>query len=228
MSKTTLSVKSIPAHIDNYTKERTIPISEITIHHMAANSTVEQCGALWQTVGRNGSSHYGINGTNIGQYVDEADTAWCNGNWAANCRAVSIEVANSPEVSGKTYAEITKVGDKLGWPVTDASLSTLIKLVADISKRNKLHPLVFGKSLTWHSMYSATGCPGPYLTSKLQYITDEANKLNQVAENAGKPAMYGVAKQVIALSDKKKAEEYAAKLNAEDDDKVYYKVIEIN
>lgn len=43
----------------------------------------------------------------------------------------------------------------------------------------------------------------------------------------GPTARYGVAKQVIALSDKEAAEQYAAKLNREEKDKVYYKVIDI-
>lgn len=232
MSKTSLTVKSIPAHTGNYTKGRTAPISEICLHHMAAAASVEQCGAGWATAGRNGSSHFGVNGASIAQYVDESDTAWCNGNWAANCRAISIEVANSPEITGKTYDETTKNGNRLGWPVTDASLATLIKLVADISKRNNLHPLVCGKSLTWHNMYAATACPGPYLTSKLQYITDEANKLNSKTETplAGDDKIvYGVVRQIIALTGKKKAQSYADQLNAQEADKKnnLYKIMEI-
>ena len=35
-----------------------------------------------------------------------------------------------------------------------------------------------GKNLTWHSMFTNTTCPGDYLRSKMQYIADEANKIN--------------------------------------------------
>lgn len=224
--------KSIPAIDSNYTKGRETPISEIVLHHMAGNLTVEQCGKLWQTVGRKGSSHYGVSGSNVGKYVDESDTAWCNGNWAANCRSISIETANSPEVTGATYAETVKNGDKLGWPVTNETLQTLIDLVADIALRNKLHPLVCGKSLKWHSIYAATACPGPYLTSKLQYITDEANKINSKSETPlldDDKILCGVVRQVIALTGTKKAQAYADKLNAQEPDKknAIYKVIEI-
>lgn len=218
MSTSTLVTKSIPANTGNYTKGRTKSISEITVHHMAGNLTVDQCGALWQIAGKSVSSHYGVQYGNIGQYVDEANTAWCNGNWDANCRAVTIEAANS--------CSATK-GDDLGWPISDDTLETLINLVADIAKRNDLHPLVCGKTLTWHSMYKATACPGPYLMSKMQYICDEANKINEAAEQTGSGALYGVVKQVIALSDKSNAEAYAAKLNAQGESDAYYKVIEI-
>ena len=53
----------------------------------------------------------------------------------------------------------------------------MIKLCADIAKRNKLGKLVKGKNLTWHKMYANTDCPGPYLMSKLDYIVKEANKI---------------------------------------------------
>jgi len=92
------------------------------------------------------------------------DTAWANSNWEANCRSVSIETSNS--ATG---------GD---WPVSDAALNSLIRLCADIAKRNKLGKLVKGKNLCWHSMYAATTCPGNYLRSKIDYIAREANKLN--------------------------------------------------
>lgn len=170
MGKSSLATLSVPAYSGNYTKGRTnkgkkVSISEITIHHMAGIMTSIQCGALWQKVGRKGSSHYGIgNDGAIANYVDESNTAWCNSNWASNCRAVTIETSNS-----------STGGD---WSVSDEALNSLIKLVADIAKCNNLGTLVVGKNLTWHSMYTSTTCPGNYLRSKMQYIADEANKIN--------------------------------------------------
>ena len=157
--------KQIPAYVGNYTKNRARygKISEITVHHAAGIVSVDALGNLWQTKGRAGSSHYGVSGAQIGQYVSEDDIAWTNSNWAANCRAVTIEVSNS--------------SDAPNWEVSDTSLQTLVKLVADIARRNGLFPLVVGKTLTYHSMYTATVCPGPYLKKKLQWVCDEANKL---------------------------------------------------
>lgn len=165
MSNSTLAKVTVPAYSGNYTKGRESKISEITIHHMAGVATAQGCGEEFQAVGREGSAHYGIgNDGTIALYVDEANTAWANSNWASNSRAVTIEVSNSK-----------KGGD---WPVSDAALASLIKLVADIAKRNGLGTLVKGKNLCWHSMYTATTCPGPYLLSKMDYIVSEANKLN--------------------------------------------------
>lgn len=213
-------VKKIPALLGNYAKNRAgKSISEITIHHAAGNISVDAIGAMWQTPGRQVSSHYGINGVMVAQYIDEKDTSYCNGNLLANQRAVTIEVANS--LSGKS-------ADSAGWPITEDSLSTLIELVADIAKRNNMGLLVAGKSLTWHSMYRATACPGPFLLSKIPYIADEANKINSEINkdkayykviNITLPdgtKGYGVMRQLGAYKNKINAEAHALKLNQEE------------
>lgn len=151
----------------NYTESRAAQgysLKKITIHHMAGNLTVQQLGALWQNPARNGSSTYGVQGDNIGQYVLEDDVPWTDSNWASNCSSITIETANS--------------GGAPNWPVADNTLATLIRLVADIASRRGLGKLVKGQNLTWHSMYAATACPGPYLLSKMDYIVQEANKIN--------------------------------------------------
>lgn len=166
MAVSPLATESYPAYAGNYSgPEARTNITEVTVHHMAGILSAAQCGAIFQRPGRNGSSHYGI-GVNgeIGWYVDENCVAWTNSNWPSNQRAVTIETSNC-EIGGD-------------WKVSDASLKSLIKLVADIAKRNGLGTLVPGKNLTWHSMYASTSCPGPYLLSKMQYIADEANKIN--------------------------------------------------
>lgn len=166
MAVSSLATESYPAYTGNYSgPEARTNITEVTVHHMAGVLSAAQCGAIFQRPGRNGSSHYGIglNGE-IGWYVDENCVAWTNSNWPSNQRAVTIETSNC-EIGGD-------------WKVSDASLNSLIKLVADIAKRNGLGTLVPGKNLTWHSMYASTDCPGPYLRSKMQYIADEANKIN--------------------------------------------------
>lgn len=180
MAYSPLATERVPAHTNNYTKGRYVDfytasnkgikptqlskISEITIHHMSGKLTARRCGELFQAPGRGGSSHYGIGyDGQIACYVDENDTAWTNSNWASNCRAVTIETSNDINA--------------YPWSVSDASLKSLIKLVADIAKRNNLGTLVKGKNLTWHKMYGNTDCPGDYLLGKMDYIVSEANKL---------------------------------------------------
>ena len=164
MSKSPLATVFVAADPSNYTKGRNTSIKAVTLHHMAGRCTAQRCGEFWQDPARNASSTYGIgyNGE-IGCYLDESDTPWTNSNWDSNSCSVTIEVANE-----------YKGGD---WKITDASLNSLIKLVADIAVRNHLGTLVKGKNLTWHSMFSNTNCPGPYILSKLDYIIAEANKI---------------------------------------------------
>lgn len=187
MSKSGLATISVPAYEGNFTYGRSgRKIEAVTIHHMAGKLTAEQCGRIFQQVGRYGSSHYGIgyNGE-IASYVDEENTAWTNSNWDSNCKSVTIETSNS-EIGGS-------------WPVSDASLNALIKLVADIAKRNGLGTLVPGQNLTWHSMFADTTCPGDYLRSKMQYIADEANKLNApTPEPTPSKSVDELAQEVIA------------------------------
>lgn len=164
MSKSSLVNVNVPAYEGNYTKGRSgRSIEAITIHHMAGRLTAEQCGRIFQAKGRYGSSHYGVGyDGSIANYVDEEDTAWTNSNWDSNCKSVTIETSDNDN----------------SWYVNDITLNALIKLVADIAKRRGLGTLVPGKNLTWHSMFTSTTCPGDYLRSKMQYIADEANKIN--------------------------------------------------
>ena len=164
MSKSSLVQVVVPAGEGNYTKGRSgRSIEAITIHHMAGRLTAEQCGRIFQAKGRYGSSHYGVGyDGSIANYVDEENTAWTNSNWDSNCKSVTIETSDNDT----------------SWYVNDTTLNSLIKLVADIAKRNSLGTLVPGKNLTWHSMFTSTDCPGDYLRSKMQYIADEANKIN--------------------------------------------------
>lgn len=168
MGNSKLISATYPAYQGNYTKGRSgKKIEAITIHHMAGRLTAKRCGAIFQRPGREGSSHYGIGyDGKIALYVDESNTAWTNSNWDSNCKSVTIETSD----------------DNSNWYVNDTTLNSLIKLVADIAKRNNLGKLVKGKNLTWHSLVADKGretdCPGDYLRSKIQYIADEANKIN--------------------------------------------------
>ena len=166
MAISPLATERYPAYSGNYTVGRPQgPINHITVHHMAGVLSARQCGGIFQTPGRNASSHYGIgNDGEIANYVDESDTAWCDSNWNSNCTTVSIETSDC-ELGGD-------------WPIGDAAYNSLIRLVADIAKRNGLGKLVPGQNLCWHSMYAATTCPGDFLRARMQNIADEANRIN--------------------------------------------------
>lgn len=142
-------------------------ISKITIHHMAGNLSIEQCGEVFAPLSRGGSSNYGIGSDGrIGMYVEEKNRAWTSSNALNDNMAVTIEVAN--DVIG---------GD---WHVSDKALASLIDLCVDICKRNGIKSLNFtgdkNGNLTMHKYFAATACPGAYLESKFPYIANEVNK----------------------------------------------------
>ena len=151
----------------NRTSPRKKPIRKITIHHMAGNLTVEQCGAVFAPTSRRASSNYGI-GTDgrIGMYVEEKDRAWTSSSPDNDNQAVTIEVANNT------------LGPN--WTVSDKAMTSLIDLCVDICKRNGIQRINFTGdktgNLTMHCYFKSTLCPGPYLKSKFPYIASEVNK----------------------------------------------------
>lgn len=190
MGNSSLVNVKVPAHTNNYTVGRSgRNIEMIAIHHMAGILTAKQCGGIFQNGSRKASSNYGIGkDAEVGLYVDEANTSYCNSNWDSNCKSVTIETSNC-EIGGD-------------YPVSEAVLNKLIQLVADIAKRNNLGKLVKGKNVVWHRMYAATTCPGNYLLNKMDYIVEEANKINNQTssnpETSNKKSNEEIANEVIA------------------------------
>lgn len=192
----------------NYTKispnsnPRTKKISKITIHHMAANATVERCGDEFSKPSREASSNYGIDSKGrVGLYVEEKNRAWTSGNKDNDHQAVTIEVAND-EIGGN-------------WHVSDTALAKLIELCVDICKRNGIKKLNYTGdktgNLTMHKWFQATVCPGPYLESKFPYIANEVNKrLTTPETTTSKKTVYCV--QVGAFSKKQNADNLLSNL----------------
>lgn len=142
--------------------------THIVIHHMAGNLSVEDCGALFSRSSTQASSNYGVdNKGHVGLYVYESDRSWATASREIDSKAVTIEVAND---SGEP-----------DWHVSDTALRKTIELCADICKRNGISKLIYtgnkSGNLHMHKWYASTACPGPYLSSKFEYIAAEVNKL---------------------------------------------------
>lgn len=176
-----MSNSTLVSHVaisPNSNNPRQYPITKITIHHMAGNLTVEQCGNVFASEARQASSNYGI-GTDarVGLYVDESNRAWTSANWDNDHRSITIEVAND-EVGGN-------------WHVSDVALARTIELCVDICRRNDIKALNFtgdaNGNLTMHKMFAATSCPGPYLESKFPYIAEQVNNALNGTAHASRP-----------------------------------------
>jgi hypothetical protein len=156
----------------NKTINRNHKIDTITIHHMAGNLTVEQCGEEFAPKSRQASANYGIGSDGrIGLYVEEKDRSWATSSPDNDHRAITIEVAN----------DNTKT-----WTISDKAYKSLVSLCVDICKRNGIAELkwegdknLVGKvdrqNMTVHRWFAATLCPGDYLYKLHSQIAKDVN-----------------------------------------------------
>lgn len=173
----------------NITKNKTSPrnhtIDTITIHCIVGQWTAKEGCDYFAHTDRECSTNYvvGKDGS-IGLSVDEADRSWCSSNAANDHRAVTIEVASD---TAHPYA------------VTDAAYNALIKLVADICKRNGIRKLLWRgdksligqvdkQNMTVHRWFDSKACPGEYLYSRHGEIAEKVNKLLGAGADAPAPA----------------------------------------
>ena len=153
--------------VKGHSNPRNREIGGITIHQNAGVASVQNLLDYAYNTTRQMSFNYCVNDYDVGLCVEEKNRAWTSSNAANDHRCVTIEVCNS-STGGQ-------------WPISDASMETLIKLCADICKRNGIPKLYFdgttNGTLTRHNMFANTNCPGPYIEAHTQYICDEVNKL---------------------------------------------------
>ena len=150
-------------------------IDTVSIHCVVGQCTVEALGSIFASASKQASSNYGIGyDGRIGMYVEEKDRSWCTSSKANDNRAVTIEVASDT---------------KHPYRVNDAAYKSLIKLLADICRRNGIKKLVWstdknnrinhrnGCNMTVHRDFANKACPGDYLYNLHGQIADEVNKI---------------------------------------------------
>lgn len=188
----------------NRTSPRRSKIDTITIHHMAGNLTVEQCGNVFASSSAQASSNYGIGSDGrIGLYVDESDRSWASSSPSNDHRAITIEVAND-QLAPK-------------WTISTKAYNSLIKLLVDICERNNIKKLLWKgdpnitditkQNMTVHRWFAATACPGDYLYSKMGTIASDVNKLLGSSSNTSTPIKESTTPSKIF-------KEYKVKINA--------------
>ncbi len=166
----------------NNSGQRKHSIDTITIHCTAGQCTIEWLGEWFARPSTKASSNYGVdkNGK-IGLFVEEKNRSWCSSNGANDNRAITIEVASD---------------NKAPYKVSDAAYNALIKLVADICKRNGIKKLLWKadksligqvdkQNMTVHRWFANKACPGDYLYGK---HPDIARKVNNLLKNDKKEA----------------------------------------
>jgi N-acetylmuramoyl-L-alanine amidase len=102
-----------------------------------------------------------------------------------------------PDPSAVTF-EIDNSSTGGDWPVSPESLDALIDVIVYHASQSPRAGKGFAKNIktqkqneffiAWHSQYVATACPGPFLTSQLDYIVAECNKRASSPIQPSKPA----------------------------------------
>lgn len=158
----------------NKTSPRNHAIDTITIHCVVGQCTVEALGSRFAQASVKASSNYGIGADGrIGMYVEEKDRSWCSSNSANDNRAITIECASD---TTHPYA------------INDKVYASLIKLCADICKRNGIKELKWKadksligqpdkQNMTVHRWFANKACPGDYIYERLGKIASEVNTL---------------------------------------------------
>lgn len=150
-------------------------ITKITIHHAAGVISGENLAKIFLVPRRCASCNYAIgkDGEIIG-VVPEEKRSWCSGSRDNDEQAITIEVSNC--------------GGKPTWEVSETVMKSLIKLCADICRRYCIVPYFNGTkeaSMTFHYMFQATECPGPYIRNHVKDIVDQIN--NELCIKEEKP-----------------------------------------
>jgi len=127
---------------------------------MAGVLTGAQCASLFTSSARQAGATYCVGyDASVVCSTYEENTPWTSSSYDNDSRAVTLELSNSS--SG---------GD---WPIGDRTMDKFVLMSADIGKRNNIpSPLTKKGSFTWHQMFAATSCPGPWFLARIDSIID--------------------------------------------------------
>ncbi len=152
------------------TSPRNHKIDTITIHCVVGQLSVEGICGCFRNSAVGASCNYAIGADGrIGLCVEEKDRSWCSSNPSNDHRAITIECASD---RAHPYA------------INDKVYQSLIKLCADICRRNGIRELkwkadksligqVDKQNLTVHRWFANKSCPGDYIYNRLGQIAKE-------------------------------------------------------
>lgn len=181
------------------------PITRIIPHHMAGNLTQAQ---FYNIVHGNRQMTPTVavftDGT-VWAYVPEEMRPWTTGSWAADCCALTLEIANDGGA---------------GWHISDEAYNTAVAICAEWCKRYGIDPVYAyrGNGLNMHRDWASTACPGDYLYQKITsgQMTADIRKAMNPKPPTPTPTPSDVIYKVQcgAFKVKKNAEALKAQLNA--------------
>lgn len=146
-----------------YDKGRNNTKIDRVVIHWFGNGNLEAANRHFTRLGATTSAHYGIEDTQVIQWVREDDTAWHAGNLAMNRRSIGIEHSAEP-----------------GRDASEATIQTSAKLIASLHEFYGI-PLD-RKHIIGHSEVKATQCPG---TIPIDRIIQLARGMSEIPTDPG-------------------------------------------
>jgi len=137
--------------------------TSVTFHHNGGNLSLSSILSTWKT--RAASAHFDVDAAgNLAQYVKVTEYAWAVGALGGNESSISIEMADITGASGKPE-----------WEVSDKTLAAATRLAGWLFA-HVIGARPTASNVFPHKHWSATDCPGPYVTGKWSEILTAVEK----------------------------------------------------
>lgn len=161
---------------------RTGKVCKCTPHHMAGNIPAGDCAKMHRDGSVSASANYyiGNDGFIVGG-VSEDRRAWTTASSWNDNQAITTEVANC--------------AGEPDWTISEAAYKSLVALYADICVRYNIDPHCDGSkngTITYHQMFVATACPGPYLKRLIDNHTFENDIKAAMKKDQKKPSVSNI------------------------------------
>lgn len=223
--------------LSSHKSTRKSTIDSVIVHCIVGQWTAKEGCDYFATTDRKCSANYvvGKDGS-IGLSVEESYRAWCSGGTDKNGNPIRVNGISGADFDHRAIAIEVASDTQHPYAVTDAAYTALIKLLADICKRNNIKALLWkgdkkyvGKidqqNMGAHRWFANKACPGDYLYNRFGDIAAKVNA--QLSETTTvKPTtetvLYRV--QTGAFSKKANADAMLAQVKAKGFDTYMVKV----
>lgn len=168
--------------------KRTHAIDTITTHCYVGQVTAKRgCDGFAKSKSTSANYVVGYDGS-IGLSVPEEYRAWATGGKDKSGKPIYVNGISGSMNDHRAVTIEVACDIKYPYAVTTAAYDALVRLVADIAKRNGLYPLkwradksLVGKvdqqNMTSHRWFAPKACPGDYLYTRMGDIAQQANKI---------------------------------------------------
>lgn len=158
-------------------------VERVILHHMAGWFRTS-VNFMKSRNSRGSCSTYAVGDGQMICLIDE-DFRPSSTGWQNDQNAITFEIANS-QIGGN-------------WPVDERSLEIVACTIADISIRHGWDDIRKGIEVRWHSQFSQTACPGPFVLSRIDWIVARAKQVRAelLGGSAPKPTPSGSTYTVV-------------------------------